>query len=1072
MEAKDTPEDELVELYNKINTTLKHISSNQDKEAILILGPTGAGKSTLTYLLANKPLFAKINKRGDMVIESTEKLENVVISSKMQSETKIPSRIVTPHGLVIWDCPGFTDTDNKQEICNAFYLQKVFETTKFLKFILLLSDEDLKQGRGTTLINILKRFTKLFKSPESLQKNITLVISQGYRNKIQVQNTLTDVLDQNPNAPAVENLLRTLIQSIEVFPTPKEEGLVNGTPFMKNILSGVMNNSSFLETKPQSINVVLSEDAEALAFGLFEKTKEKLEIIVDQIIDLVERAKNPTSLRLQSMIDKFSQNPLYPNHNYVNSNYSLKEMIILETLREANNFCKDLLELQHENFFSFLINGIKHHILDPINQFYPKDTKIDVEEAQFRIIHIEFIEKVIVSNKNMFLEIVTIFKDVQKAFDDSIKVLTLNLQIMDKSIDVNYYQRLNHFLNFFPNEQHCQISSSVAFYHLCRINFEKKKYELALNNGVNSYLKNPNNRSALSIINQILIIDKNYIEKIEKKEILMELFSCVNQEIIKNLNDMKDKINNYCCCFIPISKNCEYLLNLEKIYSNLVAIGQVISDLHLSTLQQKIKNILELLIETPTDLTNKNLEIAQMLAKFEKKINFTQNLKIWVKILFDLQQPFGLVLFEKLKIINPNEFKCSEEKLQRIITLTSSEESINLNYWFYNPQICKIEELIKIRGEANSLFGNILFDKKEYSNASTYFIKAINENPNLINPFEKLAEIFFINGETYKEKINKEALVKINDFNTEEFKRIFKEYFWKTLENLKNNSNLFKFEGEDKDLVYLETLKKTFDLIETIYNKEDLNFLVEIQGIWEKFVDKKEVNLLFAKNSKLTMCEKYLKPKPGEEENSLKNSIVTLHFSYIIAIMGIKESKVFLKATLFNPKFDTYIGVSTENVGFFVKKVEKFDIKKNLKNVEYYQRIRDYFSIYATNNGPCAKNACIACLNLAKLTGSESLFFSALDMDNDFYNFCLNQGNLAFYNLNYYNENTSKREICNYLGVISMKSENYEGAWNYFKTSQNHLKMKVLFGKILEKDPENISMLEKMGDYYADIVLA
>ena len=77
---------------------------------------------------------------------------------------------------------------------------------------------------------------------------------------------------------------------------------------------------------------------------------------------------------------------------------------------------------------------------------------IDVEEARFRIIHIEFIEKVSVSDKSMFLDIMKIFRSVQIVLNDSIYILTKNLQIYpnEGNMNLNYYQRLLHFLNFFP----------------------------------------------------------------------------------------------------------------------------------------------------------------------------------------------------------------------------------------------------------------------------------------------------------------------------------------------------------------------------------------------------------------------------------------------------------------------------------------------------------------------------------------------------------------------------------------------------------------------------------------------
>ncbi len=46
------------ELFYLIGTDQTRIGDQQEEQAILILGETGAGKSTLTYLLAGKNLEA------------------------------------------------------------------------------------------------------------------------------------------------------------------------------------------------------------------------------------------------------------------------------------------------------------------------------------------------------------------------------------------------------------------------------------------------------------------------------------------------------------------------------------------------------------------------------------------------------------------------------------------------------------------------------------------------------------------------------------------------------------------------------------------------------------------------------------------------------------------------------------------------------------------------------------------------------------------------------------------------------------------------------------------------------
>ena len=103
----------------------------------------------MTYLFAGKDLEAVQGPEGDFVIDAKEKIEGVNISHDKVSETKIPMKVKSESGLVVWDCPGFADIgrDPMQDIANAFYVQRLIDTTKELKFVLAIPDYHCK-GRG------------------------------------------------------------------------------------------------------------------------------------------------------------------------------------------------------------------------------------------------------------------------------------------------------------------------------------------------------------------------------------------------------------------------------------------------------------------------------------------------------------------------------------------------------------------------------------------------------------------------------------------------------------------------------------------------------------------------------------------------------------------------------------------------------------------------------------------------------------------------------------------------------------------------------------------------------------
>jgi len=48
-----------------------------------------------------------------------------------------------------YDCPGFGDTRTfNQEIVNAFYIKKIFDSTSEVKILLCIDINDFKNSRG------------------------------------------------------------------------------------------------------------------------------------------------------------------------------------------------------------------------------------------------------------------------------------------------------------------------------------------------------------------------------------------------------------------------------------------------------------------------------------------------------------------------------------------------------------------------------------------------------------------------------------------------------------------------------------------------------------------------------------------------------------------------------------------------------------------------------------------------------------------------------------------------------------------------------------------------------------
>ena len=108
--------------------------------------------------------------------------------------------------------------------------------------------------------------------------------------------------------------------------------------------------------------------------------------------------------------------------------------------------------------------------------------------------------------------------------------------------------------------------------------------------------------------------------------------------------------------------------------------------------------------------------------------------------------------------------------------------------------------------------------------------------------------------------------------------------------------------------------------------------------------------------SKPTMCEKYFRNQNENLKNPLKNDLILNQFLYIQRLVGVPSGKKFIKAMLFTVKNEkTYLGTPQENLEFFLKKLDDFILMKGLKEINYYERVKELFLIWGKKSLFCAK---------------------------------------------------------------------------------------------------------------------
>ena len=105
-----------------------------DESSVLLMGPTGVGKTTLINYLSGANLECKEYKdkygSPEAVVDVKDSRTDLIIGHTPKSQTKIPNKLYDKvKKTTYWDCPGFEDTKG-QDIANAFYIKKLFDIPK------------------------------------------------------------------------------------------------------------------------------------------------------------------------------------------------------------------------------------------------------------------------------------------------------------------------------------------------------------------------------------------------------------------------------------------------------------------------------------------------------------------------------------------------------------------------------------------------------------------------------------------------------------------------------------------------------------------------------------------------------------------------------------------------------------------------------------------------------------------------------------------------------------------------------------------------------------------------------
>lgn len=109
---------------------------NDTNQAVLVIGDTGVGKSTIMACLSGQELIVKYNGMKATIDNSVQ--SQIKIGHNKYSETSIPTKVVIDN-MAFYDCPGFKDNKGEEfEISNSFFVQRLLDIYEKVKIILII----------------------------------------------------------------------------------------------------------------------------------------------------------------------------------------------------------------------------------------------------------------------------------------------------------------------------------------------------------------------------------------------------------------------------------------------------------------------------------------------------------------------------------------------------------------------------------------------------------------------------------------------------------------------------------------------------------------------------------------------------------------------------------------------------------------------------------------------------------------------------------------------------------------------------------------------------------------------
>lgn len=154
-----------------------------DHQKLIIIGNTGAGKSTVAHLLGGNKLkatFLESNLGNRYILNEDASIPAIkIVHDFVKIGTLNPNKVFDfKNRRVIWDCPGFDDPrGNDQRFINAIEIHKLLKGN--LKVILVFDEGAFKINRGSNVTNLINNITEIFPNQEQLEQAVSFLVTKS-----------------------------------------------------------------------------------------------------------------------------------------------------------------------------------------------------------------------------------------------------------------------------------------------------------------------------------------------------------------------------------------------------------------------------------------------------------------------------------------------------------------------------------------------------------------------------------------------------------------------------------------------------------------------------------------------------------------------------------------------------------------------------------------------------------------------------------------------------------------------------------------------------------------------------